>query len=74
MGQAVEQLYNDMSSAERFEESIRNEINYFSCCLDEIRLSDDMEYKALTPIYESLLAHRRRQLDRVTAQQVSKAV
>ena len=69
MGQAVEQLFNEMSSAERFEESIRNEINYFSCCLDEIRMSDDREYKALTPIYESLLAHRRRQLERVTAQQ-----
>jgi len=69
MGQAVEQLFNEMSSAERFEESIRNEINYFSCCLDEIRMSNDREYKALTPIYESLLAHRRRQLERVTAQQ-----
>jgi len=69
MAQAVEQLFNEMSSAERFEESIRNEINYFSCCLDEIRLSNDREYKALTPIYESLLAHRRRQLERVIAEQ-----
>lgn len=68
MAQAVEQLFTEMSSAERFEESIRNEINYFSCCLDEIGVSDDMEYKALTPIYESLLAHRRRQLARVIAQ------
>ena len=68
MAQAVEQLFTEMSSAERFEESIRNEINYFSCCLDEISVSDDREYKALTPIYESLLAHRRRQLARVIAQ------
>lgn len=67
MAQAVEQLYNEISADGRFEESIRNEINYFSCCLDDIRLSDDMEHKALTPIYENLLAHRRRQLERVTA-------
>jgi len=69
MPQAVEQLFNEMSSSQRFEESIRNEINYFSCCLDEIRLSDNGEYKALTPIYESLLAHRQRQLERMIAQQ-----
>lgn len=66
MAQVVEQLFNEMSAEERFEESIRNEINYFSCCLDEIRLSDSMEHKALAPIYESLLAHRRRQLERIT--------
>lgn len=69
MAQAIKQLFTEMSSVERFEESIRNEINYFSCCLDEISLSNDREYKALTPLYESLLAHRRRQLDRVIAQQ-----
>jgi len=69
MAQVVEQLFNEMSAEERFEESIRNEINYFSCCLDEIRLSDSMEHKALTPIYESLLAHRRRQLERLMSQQ-----
>lgn len=67
MAQAAEKLYNEMTSTGRFEESIRKEINYFSYCLDEIRLSNDREYKALTPIYESLLDHRRRQLARAIA-------
>jgi len=50
-----------------WEETIRNEITYYSSCLEEILVSDDLEYKALTPIYESLLAHRRKQLERFTA-------
>jgi len=71
MAQAVEKIDSVMNSADRFEESIRNEINYFSCCLDEIRLSNDREYKALTPIYESLLAHRQRQLAHVLASKLN---
>lgn len=42
-----------------------NEVNYYLCCLDEIRDSNDPEYRALSPIYESLLAHRQQQLDRL---------
>lgn len=44
---------------------LQNEVNYYLCCLDEITGSDDPEYRALMPIYQSLLAHRRQQLDRL---------
>lgn len=44
---------------------LQNEVNYYLCCLDEIRDSKDPEYRALSPIYESLLAHRRQQLDKL---------
>jgi hypothetical protein len=46
---------------------LQNEVNYYLCCLDEIRDSNDPEYRALSPIYESLLAHRRQQLERLDA-------
>lgn len=62
-----QQLKRDESKSREvgeWEGAIRNEINYYSCCLDEIRSSNDPEYKALSPIYESLLAHRQRQLTR----------
>ena len=48
-------------------ERLQNEVNYYLNCLDEIRDSKDPEYRALSPIYESLLAHRRQQLDKLDA-------
>jgi len=53
------------TSSEHFEESIRKEINYFNCCLDEIRTREGSCDNPLGIIYESLLAHRRRQLSKV---------
>lgn len=64
MGQLLKIPEGTLSDAREWEDSIRNEINYYSCCLDEIRSSNDPEYKALFPIYESLLAHRQRQLQK----------
>ena len=55
----------EFTSSEHFEESIRKEINYFNCCLDEIRAKDGASSNPLGIIYESLLAHRRRQLSKV---------
>jgi len=57
----------DFSSSKHFEESIRKEINYFNCCLDEIRAKDESSTNPLGMIYESLLAHRRRQLSKIIA-------
>ena len=64
MGQLLKTFENELSDASEWQDSIRNEINYYSCCLDEIRNSNDLEYKALFPIYESLLAHRQEQLQK----------
>lgn len=44
---------------------LQNEVNYYLCCLDEIRDSKDPEYRALFPIYESLLTHRQEQLNKL---------
>ena len=67
MGQLLDTRNSDVRDAREWEDSIRNEINYYSCCLDEIRSSNDPEYRALFPIYESLLAHRQRQLQKFTS-------
>jgi hypothetical protein len=67
MGQLLKRSDRNASDARAWEDSIRNEINYFSCCLDEIRASSDPKYKVLFPIYESLLAHRQRQLQKFTS-------
>jgi hypothetical protein len=63
MQYAMEQ-HTDMSTRR---ERLQNEVNYYLNCLDEIRDSNDPEYRALSPIYESLLAHRRQQLDKLDA-------
>jgi len=63
---AVSQQLETISS-EHFEASIRKEINYFNCCLDEIRTREGSCDNPLGIIYESLLAHRRRQLSKVIA-------
>jgi hypothetical protein len=67
MGQRQELRSSNGNDVSEWEDSVRNEINYYSCCLDEIRSSNDPEYKALFPIYESLLAHRQRQLQKFTS-------
>lgn len=67
MENAIDMNGYNMNAANEWEESIQDEINYYTCCLDEIRDSTDPEYRALFPIYESLLSHRRRQLQRFTA-------
>ena len=67
MDQLLETGNSDTSDAREWEDSIRNEINYYSCCLDEIRSSNVPEYKVLFPVYESLLAHRQRQLQKFTS-------
>jgi hypothetical protein len=67
MGQLLETRDRNANDAREWEDSIRNEINYFSCCLDEIRSSSDPKCKVLFPIYESLLAHRQRQLQKFTS-------
>lgn len=67
MGQQRVRDESNSRDVGEWEGAIRNEINYYSCCLDEIRSSNDPEYRALFPIYESLLAHRQRQLRRFTA-------
>ncbi len=67
MGQLLKIPKSNLSDAREWENSVRNEINYYSCCLDEIRSSSDLEYKALFPIYESMLAHRQRQLQKFTS-------
>jgi hypothetical protein len=46
---------------------LQNEVSYYLGCLEEIRDSNDPEYRALLPIYQNLLAHRRRQLDRLAS-------
>lgn len=60
-----------VNSEHTWEDGIRHEISYYSGCLDEIRGSNDPEYKALFPIYESLLAHRQRQLQKLVASQAA---
>ena len=67
MGQLLGTRKHDANDACEWEDSIRNEINYYSCCLDEIRSSNDPEYNVLFPVYESLLAHRQRQLQKFTS-------
>ncbi|MDT8404743.1 hypothetical protein [Sulfuriflexus sp.] len=67
MAQAQKICNSDLNHISEQEDSIRNEIHYYSCCLDEIRNSHDPEYRALFPIYESLLAHRQRQLEKLTS-------
>ena len=69
MGQLLKTSQSNLSDTHEWEDSIRNEINYYSCCLDEIRSSNDPEYKALFPIYESLLSHRQRQLQKFASSQ-----
>lgn len=64
MDQILDACDRNVNDARGWEDSIRNEINYFSCCLDKIRNSTDPEYKVLFPIYESLLAQRQRQLQK----------
>lgn len=44
---------------------LQNELNYYLGCLEEISLSKDPVYRALLPIYESMLAQRRRQLKKL---------
>lgn len=63
MHYAMEQ-HTEMSTRR---ERLQNEVNYYLNCLDEIRDSRDPEYRALSPIYESLLAHRRQQLNKLDA-------
>ena len=63
MQHAIERRSGMSSRKQRLE----NEVNYYLNCLDEIRDSKDPEYRALSPIYESLLAHRRQQLDKLDA-------
>lgn len=67
MGQLLDTRNSDTRDSREWEDSVRNEINYYSCCLDEIRSSNDPEYRVLFPIYESLLAHRKRQLQKITS-------
>ncbi|NNG14095.1 MAG: hypothetical protein HKM22_02955 [Gammaproteobacteria bacterium] len=67
MAQLLDTRNSDANDGREWEDSIRNEINYYSCCLDEIRNSNDPEYKVLFPVYESLLAHRQRQLQKFTS-------
>jgi len=57
----------EITSAENFEESIREEIDFYSNCLDGIREKEGSIYTPIGIIYESLLAHRRRQLSKMTA-------
>jgi hypothetical protein len=64
MGQRQELRSSNGNDVSEWEDSVRNEINYYSCCLDEIRGSNDPQYKVLFPVYESLLAHRQRQLQK----------
>lgn len=59
----AEALVNDQEDrVYQMEDYLLKEINFYMWCLDEIMQSDDLEYKALRPIYEGLLEHRRRQL------------
>jgi hypothetical protein len=44
---------------------LQNEVNYYLGCLNEITDSNDPAYRALLPIYQSLLAQRRRQLKKL---------